>query len=172
MVTPRGFGRQMKRFGIQSSAVAEMCRFQHKLILTGCQIGQMRWQKRPLPEVRCALIRLRDYQRDELFRNARRARAEAQWPPEDTRREIVRKVAAELDKATDAWLGDWLLRAKPEALAEVAAGVSVHALLRGRPDAWDALMEADIADYPKASDWYDDVRDCFVWAPSRNQLYA
>lgn len=162
---PRALDRAMKRFGISAAEIAGRCRF------TGPQIGSMRRTRRPEAEVRHALLLIRDCQRDRLFRKARRARAEAQWPADDARRDVVKRTAVLLDKTGEQWLADCLLRARPERLAEVAAAVAVHALIRCEPEIWDALIEPGIACYRLASDWFDDIDHEFVWSPPTGSLY-
>lgn len=164
-MTPRGLDRSLKGFGITSAELARHCRF------TAGQIGSMRRQRQPHDEVRRALLLIRDCQRDQLFRRSRRARADAAWPADDARRETVKRVAAMLDEANEGWLADLLLRARPAQLAEVAAGVAVHALIRTYPEVWDALMEPGIACYRLADEWYNDIDNEFVWSPPAGSLY-
>ncbi len=160
-MTPHGFDRLTKRFGISTAAIAARCEF------TGQAIGRMRYSRQPPREVREVLICIREKRRAELFRKARRARAAAQHTPHDA----VKRAANLLDEGDEKWLADCLLRARPEFLCLVATGVVVHALMRCLPEVWDVLMESDIANHPLASDWFLDSDDAFVWSPPRWSLY-
>ncbi len=76
-----------------------------------------------------------------------------------------------LDRTEEPWLSDWLLRARPENLGEIAAGVAVHALLRCEPEIWDALMDLHIANHALAAEWYDAVEHEFIWSPPKGGLF-
>lgn len=168
MMTPRGFDRAMRMSGLSIDEVAGRA---------GCapkSVRMMRRSTRPwaklTPAVRCALHDLWQARLDERFRAARRARAGAAWS--GCRPESVLEAAAALDAAGERRLADLLLRAFPGSLSRVAAGVAVHALMRGVPEVWDLLCLAGPADFDLADSWWWDAQETleFVWSPVPKDL--
>lgn len=107
--------------------------------------------------------------RDIRLRPARRARAALAWA-DHPKRAALQKGAKLLDATGSAELADFLLRARPDRIVEVATGTAVHALLRGETTVFDALMEAGLIDEGAFEDAYYDVEQAFVWGPTPNQL--
>jgi hypothetical protein len=102
---------------------------------------------------------------------ARKAAAEA-WGRGDaqTRQRTAILIAAFiLDGAAEYDLADWLLRAKPEHVEAVGAGVAAHALRRDVPAAWDALAAVNTMDLHRASELYD-VDGDLCWQPEQDWL--
>jgi hypothetical protein len=166
-MTPTAFKSAMNRHSVTSGLIAKQCG------VSGALIGQsLRWQRQPTREMRLGLLHTICERRDERYRSSRRDRAAALWKTiESVRRAQVERIATLLDDADEAWLADWLLRARPDRLGEVAAGVAVHALLRGFTEVWDGLIEPiEIMDLDLGCDWFDSVRGLFIWAPPSEWL--
>ena len=167
-VTPTAFKQAMKRHGVTSGQIAGKCG------VTGASIGsRLRYGHQPTREMRLALLSAICERREELYRSARRHRAAASWTAvESVRRPRVNQIAALLDQADQAWLADWLLRARPERLREIAAGVAVHALAMGFAEIWDGLIEPiEIMDVDLAIDWFDGLRGSFTWIAPNDGLF-
>jgi hypothetical protein len=166
-MTPTAFKQAMKRHGLTSGQIAVQCG------VSGALISQsVRWARQPTREMRLGMLSVICERRDERYRSARRDRATASWRAvESVRRPQVERIAALLDDADEACFADWLLRARPDRLPEVAAGVAVHALLRGFAEVWDGLIEPiEIMDLDLGIDWFHNVRESFIWAPPNEWL--
>jgi hypothetical protein len=166
-MTPTAFKQAMKRHGITPGQIAAQCS------VNGQKIGNvLRFEHQPTREMRLGLLSVICKGRDERYRSARRDRAAVSWRAiESVRRPQVEPIAALLDDADEACFADWLLRAKPDRLPEVAAGVAVHALLRGFAEVWDGLVEPiEIMDADLGIDWFHNVRESFIWGPPNEWL--
>lgn len=166
-MTPAALRRTRTRLGLTAGQLAHAAGYKG-----GQVVGALERSRRPYVAsraVRLALLEQQCRARDIRLRLARRARAALAWAG-DPRRTALEAVARQLDASDEPEFADWLLRAHPGRVVEVATYTAVHALLRGEAAVFDTLMEAGLIDDDAFMEAYFGVKHEFVWSPGAAQL--